>query len=258
MDWVDFTKSLPEPTVTGCCYKYSNVKTFVIMSTIIFLRHGQSQWNLENRFTGWTDVDLSPAGREEARRAGQLIKQSGLKPRFYFTSYLCRAIHTLQIAAREMNREWVPVIKDWHLNERHYGALQGLNKAETAKKYGDEQVHIWRRSYDVQPPALDISDPRWPGNEEMYASLSSDELPLTESLKDAIARVRPCWEEIIAPRLPLYDTVMVVAHGNSIRAMAMMLLHLSAEEVMKLEVPTGKPWVFTLDNRNAVISNKYL
>lgn len=228
------------------------------MAKIIFLRHGQSEWNLENRFTGWTDVDLSETGREEARQAGRLIKNAGLKPGFYFTSYLRRAIHTLQIASAEMAREWVPVIKDWHLNERHYGALQGLNKADTAKKYGDEQVHIWRRSYDVAPPALDVSDPRWPGNEEMYAALTNDELPLTESLKDAIARVRPCWEEVIAPRLALYDSVMVVAHGNSIRAMAMMLLHLSADEVMKLEIPTGKPWVFTLDDRMNVQSYDYL
>lgn len=228
------------------------------MAKIIFLRHGQSQWNLENRFTGWTDVDLSDKGREEAREAGRLIKEAGLKPGYYFTSYLRRAIHTLQIAAAEMEREWIPVIKDWHLNERHYGALQGLNKAETAQKYGDEQVHIWRRSYDVQPPELTETDPRYPGNEEMYAGLTEDELPLTESLKDAIARVRPCWEEIIAPKLSLYDTVMVVAHGNSIRAMAMMLLHLSQEEVMNLEVPTGKPWVFTLDDKLKVVSENYL
>lgn len=228
------------------------------MPKIIFLRHGQSEWNLENRFTGWTDVELSEKGREEAREAGRLIREAGLKPGYYFTSYLRRAIHTLQIAASEMRREWVPVIKDWHLNERHYGALQGLNKADTAAKYGDEQVHVWRRSYDVQPPALEKNDPRWAGNEEMYAGLSEDELPLTESLEDCIARVRPCWEEVIAPKLSLYDTVMITAHGNSIRAMAMMLLHLTPEEVMKLEVPTGKPWVFTLDSRLNVTSEAYL
>lgn len=228
------------------------------MPKIIFLRHGQSEWNLENLFTGWTDVELSDKGREEARNAGRLIKNSGLKPEYYFTSYLRRAIHTLQLAASEMDREWVPVIKDWHLNERHYGALQGLNKADTATKYGEEQVHIWRRSYDVEPPALDKSDPRWPGNDEMYAQLTYDELPLTESLKDAIERVRPCWEEIIAPKLHLYDTVLVVAHGNSIRAMAMMLLHLTPDEVMKLEVPTGQPWLFTLDDKLNVQSKRYL
>lgn len=228
------------------------------MAKIIFLRHGQSEWNLENRFTGWTDVDLSDKGREEARRAGRLIADAGLKPMFYFTSYLRRAIHTLQLAAAEMGREWVPVIKDWHLNERHYGSLQGLDKAETANKYGEEQVHIWRRSYDVKPPALTLEDSRYPGNEEKYASLSQDELPLTESLKDAIARVRPCWEEVIAPKLEYLDTVMIVAHGNSIRALAMMLLHLSPEEVMNLEVPTGKPWVFTLGDRMKVLTRDYL
>lgn len=228
------------------------------MAKIIFLRHGQSQWNLENRFTGWTDVDLSDQGREEARNAGRLIADAGLKPQFYFTSYLRRAIHTLQIAAAEMRREWVPEIKDWHLNERHYGALQGLNKADTAAKFGDEQVRIWRRSYDVEPPALTVDDPRWPGNDDMYATLTADELPLAESLKDAIERVRPCWEEVIAPRLAHLDTVMVVAHGNSIRAMAMMLLHLTPDEVMNLEIPTGKPWVFTLDERLGVISHDFL
>ena len=228
------------------------------MPKIIFLRHGQSEWNLENRFTGWTDVDLSDKGLEEAREAGRAVKASGIKPSFYFTSYLRRAIHTLQLAAAEMGREWVPVIKDWHLNERHYGALQGLNKADTATKFGADQVHIWRRSYDVQPPALTSDDPRWPGHEEMYAALTADELPLTESLRDAIARVRSCWEEVIAPKLALYDTVMVVAHGNSIRAMAMLLLHLSPDEVMKLEVPTGKPWLFELDSRMNVTSNRYL
>lgn len=228
------------------------------MAKIIILRHGQSEWNLENRFTGWTDVDLSDKGREEARRAGRLIADAGLKPMFYFTSYLRRAIHTLQLAAAEMGREWVPVIKDWHLNERHYGSLQGLDKAETANKYGEEQVHIWRRSYDVKPPALTLEDSRYPGNEEKYASLSQDELPLTESLKDAIARVRPCWEEVIAPKLEYLDTVMIVAHGNSIRALAMMLLHLSPEEVMNLEVPTGKPWVLTLGDRMKVLTHDYL
>ena len=168
------------------------------MGKIILLRHGQSEWNLENRFTGWTDVDLTDKGREEARAAGLKIKESGLEPRYYFTSYLKRAIHTLQIASEAMDREWVPVTKDWHLNERHYGALQGLNKADTAKKYGDRQVLIWRRSYDVEPPALTADDSRFPGHDPRYASLSDDELPLTESLKTTIGRVRPCWEEFIA------------------------------------------------------------
>lgn len=228
------------------------------MSKLILLRHGQSQWNLENRFTGWTDVDLSQKGIEEAREAGRKIAAAGLKPELYVTSYLRRAIHTMQLAAAEMRREWIPDIKDWHLNERHYGALQGLNKADTAQKFGDEQVHIWRRSYDVEPPALTTEDPRFPGKEEMYASLSSDELPLTESLRDAIGRVRPCWEEVIAPALEHFDTLLVVAHGNSLRGLTMMLRHLSPDEVMKLEIPTGSPWVFELDAKKKVLSDKWL
>lgn len=228
------------------------------MGKIILLRHGQSEWNLENRFTGWTDVDLTDKGREEARAAGLKIKEAGLEPRYYFTSYLKRAIHTLQIAAEAMDREWVPVTKDWHLNERHYGALQGLNKADTAKKYGDGQVHIWRRSYDVEPPALTADDPRFPGHDPRYASLSDNELPLTESLKTTIGRVRPCWEEFIAPAIRLYDTVLVAAHGNSLRALAMMLLHITPDKIMSVEIPTGAPWVFDLDPRLNVTTNRYL
>ncbi len=228
------------------------------MGKIILLRHGQSQWNLENRFTGWTDVDLSEKGREEARQAGEKILSAGIEPRYFFTSYLKRAIHTLQIAADAMDRAWVPVVKDWHLNERHYGALQGLNKADTAKKYGDEQVHVWRRSYDVLPPALAPDDERNPAREAKYASLTADELPLAESLKSTIERVRPCWEELIAPAVRLYDTVLVAAHGNSLRGLAMMLLHISPEEVMKLEIPTGSPWILELDDKLHVVKNYYL
>lgn len=228
------------------------------MKHIILLRHGQSVWNLENRFTGWTDVELSEKGKEEARSAGLKIAAAGLKPEFYFTSYLRRAIHTLQIAAAAMDREWVPVIKDWHLNERHYGALQGLDKADTARKYGDGQVHQWRRSFDVEPPALSRDDERFPGRDERYATLTDDELPLTESLKTTVARVRPCWEEVIAPKVLLYDTVLVAAHGNSLRALAMMLLHISPEDIAGLEIPTGSPWVFETDDRLKVVSEKYL
>lgn len=228
------------------------------MKTLILLRHGQSQWNLENRFTGWTDVPLSPQGREEARLAGLKIKEAGLKPQYYFTSRLRRAIHTLQIAAEAMERDWVPVVKDWHLNERHYGALQGLNKAETAKKYGEEQVHIWRRSFDVLPPILTPDDPRAPVNDPVYADLPADSLPLAESLRDTITRVEACWSELIAPALNLHDTVLVAAHGNSLRGLEKMLLHLTADEVVNLEIPTGSPCVFTLDDRFNVISNKYL
>lgn len=225
---------------------------------LILLRHGQSQWNLENRFTGWTDVDLTDKGREEARHAGELIKAAGLVPRYCFTSYLRRAIHTLEIALDAMELDWLPVVKDWHLNERHYGALQGLNKADTAAKYGDEQVHVWRRSYDVEPPALTPDDERYPGNDIRYSSLRTDELPLTESLKTTISRVNPCWEELIEPALRLYDTVIVAAHGNSLRALVMMLLKLTPEEILKEEIPTGSPRVFTLSDRMEVTDDRYL
>lgn len=228
------------------------------MKRLILLRHGQSEWNLENRFTGWSDVDLSPAGREEARQAGLRIKEAGLEPDHYFTSYLRRAIHTLQIAAAAMGREWVADTKDWHLNERHYGALQGCNKAETAAKVGAEQVLEWRRGYDERPPLLTTDDPRWPGNDPMYASLSADELPLAESLHDTIDRVRCCWEERIAPTLQRCDTVMVVAHGNSLRALIMMVRHLSPEEIEKVELPTGTPLVMEIDDRMKVIAEHYL
>ena len=228
------------------------------MKKIIMLRHGQSQWNLENRFTGWTDVPLSDQGREEARQAGKKILAAGLAPEFYFTSYLKRAISTLEIVAEEIDRMWIPVIKDWHLNERHYGALQGLNTADTAEKYGKEQVHTWRRSFDVTPPLLTPDDPRYPGNDPRYASLSADELPLAESLQDTIARVRCCWEEVIVPRLNTCDTILISAHGNSLRGLAKMLLHKTAEEIVSLEIPTGQPWVFTTDDRLNVLDTHYL
>ncbi len=228
------------------------------MKHLILLRHGQSAWNLENRFTGWTDVELSDKGREEAAAAGKKIAAAGLLPQYCFTSYLKRAIHTLDIALTAMDRVWLPVVKDWHLNERHYGALQGLDKGVTADKYGAGQVHVWRRSYDVQPPALTADDPRFPGHDPRYALLSSEELPLTESLRDTIARVRPCWEELIVPQLQLRDTVLVAAHGNSLRALVMMLLHLTPDEVMKTEIPTGAPWVFDLGERLELLANRYL
>lgn len=228
------------------------------MKQIILLRHGQSQWNLENRFTGWTDVPLSAKGVEEARTAGRLMRQAGLKPAYFFTSYLRRAIHTLQIAAAELELDYIPVLKDWHLNERHYGALQGLNKADTANKYGEEQVHIWRRSFDVLPPLLTPDDPRYPGNDPKYAALSADELPLAESLQDTIARVRACWQECIIPQLSIHDTVLIAAHGNSLRGLAMLIEHLTAEQVMELEIPTGRPWVFETDDRLNLTGQHYL
>lgn len=228
------------------------------MPKLILLRHGQSEWNLSNRFTGWTDVDLSDKGRAEAAEAGRRIKAAGIEPAFYFTSYLTRAIHTLQIAADAMGRQWVPVEKDWHLNERHYGALQGLNKADTAVKYGDGQVHIWRRSYDVVPPALGADDERHPRFDPRYKTLTADELPSAESLEMTIARVRCCWEEKIAEALRHYGDTLVVAHGNSLRGLAMMLEKLSPEAVVGLEIPTGSPWVFELDDRLTPVGNHYL
>ena len=228
------------------------------MKHLILLRHGQSEWNLENRFTGWTDVDLSEKGRDEAKKAGELIAKSGILPRYCFTSYLKRAIHTLNIALAAMERDWLSVVKDWHLNERHYGALQGLNKAETAKKFGDEQVHIWRRSYDVAPPALTEDDERFPASDVRYAALAKESLPLTESLENTIYRVRPCWEELIVPALNLYDDVIIAAHGNSLRALVMMLNKLTPEQIVSEEIPTGAPRVFTLDDRMGVVDDQYL
>lgn len=228
------------------------------MKQIVMLRHGQSQWNLENRFTGWTDVPLSDKGRQEAEEAGKLLLANNIKPDFYFTSYLKRAINTLEIVAATIDREWIPVVKDWHLNERHYGALQGLNKVETAEKYGEAQVHLWRRSFGELPPLLTPDDPRFPGNDERYKYLTADELPLAETLQDTIGRVRCCWEELIVPQLQVNDCVMIVAHGNSLRGLAMSLLHMTANEVTDLEIPTGKPWVFECDDRLNVVSNHYL
>lgn len=228
------------------------------MKNLILLRHGQSEWNLSNRFTGLTDVELTPKGREEAAEAGRRLLAAGILPDYCFTSYLRRAIHTLETALDAMNLDWLPVVKDWHLNERHYGALQGLDKAETAKKYGDEQVHIWRRSYDVEPPALTPDDERYPGNDPRYASLTPDELPLTESLASTIERVRPCWEELIVPALRLYDNVIVAAHGNSLRALVMMLKHMTPDEIVREEIPTGTPRILTLDSRLQVTDDRYI
>lgn len=230
----------------------------MIMPKLILLRHGQSEWNLENRFTGWTDVDLSDKGREEAACAGKKILDAGLTPQYYFTSYLKRAIHTLHIAADTMGRSWVPEVKDWHLNERHYGALQGLNKADTARKYGEEQVHVWRRSYATIPPALDIDDRRHPRLDPRYAELTSDELPAAESLEMTIARVRCCWEERITDALRHYGDVLVAAHGNSLRGLAMMLKKMTPEEVTDLEIPTGCPWIFELDSYLSLKKDYYL
>ena len=211
--------------------------------TLVLLRHGESEWNLENRFTGWTDVDLTEKGTEEAKAAGRLMKAEGYHFDVAYTSYLKRANHTLALALAEMGEANIPVVRSWKLNERHYGALQGLNKAETAKKYGEEQVHIWRRSFDVQPPALTPDDERNPAKQALYAQIDSKELPLTESLKDTIARVIPYYQAEIEPRMNAGETVLVAAHGNSLRAMAMYFDHLSeaaVEAKMRAVAAQGK------------------
>ncbi|MHC1741288.1 MAG: 2,3-diphosphoglycerate-dependent phosphoglycerate mutase [Anaerolineaceae bacterium] len=228
------------------------------MYKIVLLRHGESDWNKENRFTGWTDVDLSEKGVVEAKKAGQLMKEAGFDFDIAYTSVLKRAIRTLILAQDEMNLLWIPVIKSWRLNERHYGALQGLNKAETAQKYGDEQVHIWRRSYDVQPPALTVDDERYPGHDRRYHDLTKKELPLTECLKDTVARFLPFWHETIAPAIKSGQRVLIVAHGNSLRSLVKYLDNIPDDEIVDLNIPTGVPLVYELDNDLKPIKHYYL
>lgn len=228
------------------------------MPTLVLLRHGQSIWNLENRFTGWTDVDLTEAGREEARRSGRALKEAGFDFDICYTSVLKRAIRTLWIAMDEMDRMWLPVIRHWRLNERHYGALQGLNKAETAKKHSDEQVFIWRRSFDTPPPALTPDDERYPVNDRRYADVGRENIPLTESLKDTIARVLPYWESEIAPRVRSGDRVLIAAHGNSLRALVKHLDSVPDAEIPKVEIPTGVPLVYELDDDLKPLEHYYL
>ena len=228
------------------------------MPTLVLLRHGESIWNKENRFTGWTDVDLSDAGREEAARAGRLLKAEGLSFDVSYTSLLKRAIRTLWIALDALDLMWIPEHRSWRLNERHYGALQGLNKAETAAIHGENQVKIWRRSYDVRPPALMPDDPRHPGRDVRYRSLAPSELPLTESLKDTVARFLPYWEETIAPEIQRGSRVLIVAHGNSLRALVKHLDRISDEDIIELNIPTGVPLVYELDDRLNPISRRYL
>lgn len=217
------------------------------MFKVVLLRHGESQWNLENRFTGWKDVNLTPTGEQQAREAGRTLKQSGFRFDLAYTSVLTRAIRTLNLCLEEMDQLYIPVIKHWRLNERHYGALQGLNKAETAAKYGDEQVLIWRRSYDVPPPALEPNDERHPGKDPRYADLPKDELPLTECLKDTVARFLPYWDVEIKPKVAAGKSVIIAAHGNSLRALYMHLTGATEEEILKVNIPTGMPLVFELD-----------
>ena len=226
--------------------------------TLVLLRHGESEWNRLNLFTGWTDVDLSDTGRSEAEMAGKILKEEGFDFDVCYTSYLKRAIHTLDIVLDEMDLEWLPVTKSWKLNERHYGALQGLDKKETAEKYGEEQVKIWRRSYDVPPPALDPDDERNPVNQEQYRGIPAEELPLTESLKDTVARAVPYFEEVIEPRMLAGDKVIIVAHGNSLRAMVKYLEGISDQDIPGVEIPNGVPLVYEFDKDFNVISKRYL
>ena len=228
------------------------------MHKLVLLRHGESTWNLSNRFTGWTDVPLTATGVAQAREAGRLLRAEGLEFDLCYTSVLKRAIWTLWHALEEMDRAWLPVINDWRLNERHYGALQGLNKAETAAKFGDAQVLAWRRSYDVPPPALAPDDPRREAGDRRYAGLAPGQVPLTECLKDTVARVVPYWKERIAPRVMGGERVLVAAHGNSIRAMIKYFDELSDDAIVGVNVPTAIPLVYELDDRLKPLRSYYL
>ncbi len=228
------------------------------MHKVVLLRHGESDWNKENRFTGWTDVDLSETGRAEAKAAAQLLAQAGLTFDVAYTSVLKRAIRTLWIVLDEMDLMWLPVHRSWRLNERHYGALQGLNKAETAAKHGEAQTKIWRRSYDVQPPPLSVDDPRYPGHDRRYASLSKSELPVTECLKDTVERFLPYWHETIAPAIKSGQRVLIAAHGNSLRALVKYVDGISDEAIVDLNIPTGIPLVYELDDQLRPLRNYYL
>ena len=228
------------------------------MIKLVLLRHGESTWNKENRFTGWTDVDLSDRGREEARAAGRLLKEGGYTFDVAFTSVLTRAIRTLGIALDELGLVWIPVTKDWRLNERHYGALQGLNKAETAAKHGDVQIKIWRRSYDIPPPALTADDERHPSHDRRYRELDPKVLPLTESLKDTVARFLPYWHETIAPAIRSGKRVVIAAHGNSLRALVKYLDNIPEADIVELNIPTGIPLVYELNDDLTPIRHYYL
>jgi 2,3-bisphosphoglycerate-dependent phosphoglycerate mutase len=228
------------------------------MIKLVLVRHGESTWNKENRFTGWTDVELSDKGRLEAKEAGEVLKREGYTFDVAYTSVLKRAIRTLWTVLDEMDLMWIPVHRTWRLNERHYGALQGLNKAETAEKFGEQQVKIWRRSYDVPPPALTADDPRFPGRDPRYAKLTKDELPLTECLKDTVARFLPYWHETIAPAVKSGQKVLIAAHGNSLRALVKYLDDVSESDIVELNIPTGMPLVYELDDDLKPLNRYYL
>ena len=228
------------------------------MINLVLLRHGESIWNKENRFTGWTDVDLSRQGIEEAKKSGQILKEKGYIFDVAFTSVLKRAIRTLWFVLDEMDLMWIPVYRSWRLNERHYGALQGLNKSETAAKYGEEQVLIWRRSYDIRPPSLEKTDERYPGNDPIYADLDEKDMPLTECLKDTVERFLSYWHEVLAPTIKSGKRVIISAHGNSLRALVKYLDHISDDDIVKLNIPTGIPLVYELDEALKPIKSYYL
>ncbi len=228
------------------------------MKKLVLLRHGESIWNKENRFTGWTDVDLTPKGLEEARTAGQLLRDNGFNFDVAYTSVLKRAIRTLWVTLDQMNQMWVPIHLTWRLNERHYGALQGLNKAETAARFGDQQVLLWRRSYDIQPPALTTNDERFPGFDPRYSHLAKQDIPVTESLKDTVARFLPFWNQTIAPQVKLGQRVIIAAHGNSLRALIKYLDNISDEDIVSYNIPTGAPLVYELDDNLKSMRSYYL
>ena len=228
------------------------------MHKLVLIRHGESTWNLENRFTGWTDVPLTATGVEQARQAGRLLREAGFEFDIAYTSVLKRAIWTLWHCLDEMERTWLPIQHDWRLNERHYGALQGLNKADMAKQYGDAQVLIWRRSYDTPPPVLDAADPRGQRGDPRYASLAADQVPLTECLKDTVARVMPCWNERIAPAIRSGQRLVIAAHGNSMRALVKVLDGISDADIVGLNIPNGIPLVYELDDDLRPIRSHYL
>ena len=226
------------------------------MKQLILIRHGESEWNKLNLFTGWTDVDLTEAGRKEAYEAGKLLKREGFRPQMCYTSYLKRAVRTLNQVLEAMDMDYLPVEKSWRLNEKSYGAIQGLNKADTAAKYGDEQVLLWRRSFDVQPPALDLHDERSPRMDPRYAELSDSEIPLTESLKDTIARLMPYYKDVILKAFDRYESVMVVAHGNSLRGIVKELRGMTNDEIIKFNIPTAVPYIFEF-NDNMELEKHY-
>jgi 2,3-bisphosphoglycerate-dependent phosphoglycerate mutase len=228
------------------------------MIKLVLVRHGESTWNKENRFTGWTDVDLTPKGMDEAKEAGRILQNNGYTFDVAYTSVLKRAIRTLWIIMDEMDLMWIPVYRSWRLNERHYGALQGLNKSEMAEKYGEEQVFQWRRSYDIPPPPLTKDDPRYPGADVRYKDMNTVDIPLTESLKDTVARFMPFWNETLAPALKSGRRVIVAAHGNSLRALVKYLDNISETEIPGLNIPTGVPLIYELDERLKPITHYYL